>query len=93
MTKNRKTFTSPTDLAWSRTVLDNFGVQDPKSFEGVGHHLLTADFDGDCEDEFIVALRGPMPYQGVFYYDPIDVSKSLFTKTRVSSESAARYVE
>lgn len=78
-----------TGVQWNRTVLDVFG--DPnEAGEGPGHHVMTADFDGDGDDEFIVALRGPMPWQGVFYYKAIDLSSGLFIKTRVSSSSAAR---
>jgi len=74
---------------WRRTVLDVYG--DPNDAgEGPGHHVMTADFDGDGDDEFLVALRGPWPWQGVFYYKCIDVDHAVFTKTRVSSASAAR---
>jgi len=74
---------------WKRTVLDVFG--DPNDVgEGPGHPAMTADFDGDGDDEFLVALRGPWPWQGVFYYKCIDVENAVFTKTRVSSASAAR---
>jgi hypothetical protein len=78
-----------TDVTWKRTILDVFG--DPnEAGEGPGHHVVTADFDGDGDDEFLVALRGPMPWQGVFYYKAIDVKNGLFVKARVSSSSAAR---
>lgn len=74
---------------WSRTVLDVYG--DPNEVgEGPGHHVVAADFDGDGEDEFLVALRGPMPWQGVFYYKAVDAKFGLWTKRRVSSDSAAR---
>ena len=77
------------DVVWKRTVLDVYG--DPNDVgEGPGHHVVAADFDGDGDDEFLVALRGPMPWQGVFYYKAIDLQKGLFVKTRVSSASAAR---
>ncbi len=80
---------SLTDVVWKRTVLDVYG--DPnEAGEGPGHHVVAADFDGDGDDEFLVALRGPMPWQGVFYYKAIDVQNGLFVKTRVSSSSAAR---
>ena len=36
--------------------------------EGPAHHVVCADFDGDGDDELLVALRGPMPHQGVFLY-------------------------
>jgi hypothetical protein len=74
---------------WQRTILDVFG--DPnEAGEGPGHHVLTADFDGDGDDEFLVALRGPWPWQGVFYYKCVDVESASFVKKRVSSASAAR---
>jgi hypothetical protein len=78
-----------TGVTWRRHVLDVFG--DPnEAGEGPGHHVVTADFDGDGDDEFLVALRGPMPWQGVFYYKAIDLAKGQFVRTRVSSASAAR---
>ena len=78
-----------TGITWKRTILDVFG--DPnQTGEGAGHHVVAADFDGDGDDEFLVALRGPMPWQGVFYYKAVDAKNGLFVKTRVSSSSAAR---
>jgi hypothetical protein len=78
-----------TGVTWKRTILDVFG--DPnQTGEGAGHHVVAADFDGDGDDEFLVALRGPMPWQGVFYYKAVDAKNGLFVKTRVSSSSAAR---
>lgn len=74
---------------WTRTVLDVFG--DPNELgEGPGHDLVCADFDGDGEDEFLVALRGPEPWQGVHYYKAVDAARGLWAKKRVSTESAAR---
>ncbi|HEX4607979.1 MAG TPA: hypothetical protein VH092_07225 [Urbifossiella sp.] len=78
-----------TDHPWTRTVLDTFGPFDPKS-QGPGHHVMTGDFDGDGDDEFLVALRGPLPHQGVYYYKAIDLQRGLFERWRVSSASAAR---
>lgn len=74
---------------WKRTVLDVYG--DPNEMgEGPGHDLVCGDFDNDGDDEFLVALRGPEPWQGVFYYKAIDPTNGLWTKKRVSTESAAR---
>lgn len=74
---------------WKRTVLDVYA--DPNEHgEGPGHHVMTGDFDGDGDDEFLVALRGPMPWQGVFYYKAIDLENGLWVKSRISSSSAAR---
>jgi hypothetical protein len=74
---------------WRRTVLETFGEPN-EAGEGPGHHVVCADFDGDGDDEFLVALRGPMPYQGVFLYKAEDAGAARFHKTRVSEPSAAR---
>ncbi|WNV84628.1 VCBS repeat-containing protein [Umezawaea sp. Da 62-37] len=74
---------------WKRTLLDVFG--DPnENGEGPGHQIVCADFDGDGEDEFLVALRGPWPWQGVMYYKAVDAANGVFAKWRVSDESVAR---
>ena len=78
-----------TDVAWKRTVLDVFADPNEEG-EGPGHHVVAADFDGDGDDEFLVALRGPMPWQGVFYYKAVDLQNGVFWKKRVSTSSAAR---
>jgi len=85
----RKPGQALTDHPWKRTVLDTFGEFDPNS-QGPGHHVVTGDFDGDGDDEFLVALRGPLPHQGVYYYKAIDLASGLFERWRVSSSSAAR---
>lgn len=42
------------DVVWKRTVLDVYG--DPNDVgEGPEHHVVAADFDGDGDDEFLVA--------------------------------------
>ena len=75
--------------AWTRVLLDVYG--DPNdSGEGPGHQIVCADFDGDGEDEFLVALRGPWPWQGVMYYKALDLENGVFTKWRVADESVAR---
>ncbi|MBK3521837.1 VCBS repeat-containing protein [Streptomyces sp. MBT70] len=74
---------------WRRTVLDVYG--DPnEAGEGPGHHVVAADFDGDGDDEFLVALRGPDPWQGVYYYKAVDAAAGLWVKQLVSEDSAAR---
>ena len=78
-----------TTVRWNRHVLDVFGDPNEKG-EGAGHFVVCADFDGDGDDEFLVALRGPPPWQGVFYYKAVDVQKGLFLKWRIATESAAR---
>lgn len=79
----------PESATWKRFILDVFGDPNEKG-EGPGHQILCADFDGDGDEEFLVALRGPWPWQGVFYYKAIDLSRGIFTRWRVSSESVAR---
>jgi hypothetical protein len=74
---------------WARTLLDVFG--DPnENGEGPGHQVVCADFDGDGDDEFLVALRGPWPWQGVMYYKAIDAKRGIFARWRVADESVAR---
>jgi hypothetical protein len=79
----------PAQATWRRVVLDVYGDPNDKG-EGPGHHVVCADFDGDGDDEFLVALRGPWPWQGVMYYKAIDLANGVFAKWRVSTESAAR---
>ncbi|CAF0969976.1 unnamed protein product [Rotaria sordida] len=76
-------------IQWQRRVLDVYGHPNENG-EGTAHHVVCADFDKDGDDEFLVALRGPPPNQGVFYYKPIDLSRGLFAKWKVSDESAVR---
>ncbi|CAF3709720.1 unnamed protein product [Rotaria socialis] len=76
-------------IQWKRYVLDVYGCPNEHG-EGPAHHIVCADFDKDGDDEFLVALRGPSPNQGVYYYKPIDLSCGLFAKWKVSSDSAAR---
>lgn len=79
----------PEEAKWQRIVLDIYG--DPnENGEGPGHQVICADFDGDGDDEFLVGLRGPWPWQGVFLYKAIDIKNGIFTKRRVSDESVAR---
>jgi hypothetical protein len=78
-----------TERSWRRTVIETFGEPN-EAGEGPAHHVVCADFDGDGDDEFMVALRGPEPHQGVFYYKPTDLKGGAFDKTRVSEPSAAR---
>ena len=80
---------SLTERRWRRVVIDTYGEPNDAG-EGPGHHVVCADFDGDGDDEFLVALRGPMPTQGVFLYKATDLHAARFDKTRVSTASAAR---
>jgi hypothetical protein len=77
------------DLRWDRHLLDVFGDPDEKG-EGPCHFVICRDFDGDGDDEFLVALRGPAPWRGVFYYKAVDAARGQFLKWRVADESAAR---
>ncbi|CAF1460644.1 unnamed protein product [Rotaria sp. Silwood1] len=77
------------NIYWNRYILDIYGY--PNEYgEGSAHHLVCADFDKDGDYEFLVALRGPSPNQGVFLYKAIDLSRGLFAKWKVSEDSAAR---
>jgi hypothetical protein len=76
-------------VEWKRYFLDLYGDPNEKG-EGPGHYVVCADFDGDGDDEFLIALRGPWPWQGVMYYKAVDPRNGIFTKWRVSSDSAAR---
>lgn len=79
----------PGEVNWNRVVLDVFG--DPNEHgEGPAHCVMCADFDQDGNDEFLVALRGPAPWQGIFYYKVLDARKGIVAKWRVSEESASR---
>ncbi len=80
---------SPETAQWTRHVLDVFGDPNTKG-EGPGHQVICADFDGDGDDELLVALRGPAPWKGVFYYKAIDLQNGVFAKWRVADDSAAR---
>ncbi|KAL9611244.1 MAG: hypothetical protein Q9167_004098 [Letrouitia subvulpina] len=89
-------------LEWRRHVLDVFGTptQQRKQGDGPGHFVITADFDNDGNDEFLVALWGPSPdepgpilnseCQGVWYYKPVDLAHGIFAKWKVATESAGR---
>jgi hypothetical protein len=77
------------DYCWRRVILDVYDNPNPLG-EGPGHFVICADFDGDGDDEFLVALRGPEPWQGVYYYKVIDLEKEAIVKWRVSTDSAAR---
>ena len=67
---------------------------------GPGHFVITADFDNDGIDEFLVALWGPSPEdtadrpasecQGVWYYKSVDLPNGIFAKWKVATDSAAR---
>jgi hypothetical protein len=77
------------EVRWKRFVLDTYKDPDNKG-EGPGHHVVCADFDGDGDDEFLVALRGPKPWQGVYYYKAVDLANGVFVKWHITQDSAAR---
>lgn len=84
-------YTRQPDGRWRRFVLDTYGEPNENG-EGPGHSVMCRDFDGDGDDEFMVGLRGPEPWQGVVYYKPLDLERGLFLKWRVAGESTARIV-
>ncbi|KAH6887056.1 hypothetical protein B0T10DRAFT_539220 [Thelonectria olida] len=91
---------------WKRHVLDVYGTpnQRQKRGDGPGHFVVCGDFDGDGDDEFLVALFGPLdrdsngnaipaqpgfnPNKGIMYYKVIDIEKGLFAKWRIADESS-----
>jgi hypothetical protein len=79
------------DGRWQRVLLDIFGEPNENG-EGTGHSVLCADFDGDGEEEFLIGLRGPAPWQGVMLYKAVDLRNGAFLRWRVADESAARVV-
>ncbi|UJR14494.1 hypothetical protein I4U23_001490 [Adineta vaga] len=80
---------SLTQIRWERYILDIYGYPNQNG-EGPSHYIVCADLDNDGDDEFLVALRGPAPNEGVYYYKAIDLSRGLFAKWKVSDQSAAR---
>jgi hypothetical protein len=71
--------------AWQRTTLAVLG--DPaQPGMAVGHHVIAADLDGDGDDEFLVALRGPAPWQGVLQYK-LDIADGIITAAQVDTVS------
>ncbi|KPM43201.1 hypothetical protein AK830_g3334 [Neonectria ditissima] len=103
-----KTGKSMKGSTWKRHVLDVYGTpnQRAKYGDGPGHYLVCGDFDGDGDDEFLIALFGPVdrdennnaikapaglnPNKGIIYYKAIDIEKGLFAKWRIAGESTAR---
>jgi hypothetical protein len=86
----RDTSAFPIRQMWKRRVLDTFGELSPNTGEGPLHHVIATDFDGDGNEEFLVALRGPLPHQGVYYYKAKDLARGEFVRQQVSTNSAAR---
>ncbi|KAK1635375.1 hypothetical protein BDP81DRAFT_462381 [Colletotrichum phormii] len=96
------------DTQWRRHILDIYGTPNQlmKYGDGPGHYIVCADFDGDGDDEFLLALfgsldrdtymesivptKGPNPNKGIMYYKAIDVEKGLFAKWKIAEESSAR---
>lgn len=76
-------------------MLDVFGtpIQQHKQGNGPGYFVITADFDNDGNDEFIVALWGASPdepwpnldaeCQVVWYYKPVDLACGLLLNGRL----------
>ncbi|MGW3989890.1 FG-GAP-like repeat-containing protein [Streptomyces sp. NPDC004830] len=85
----------PFDQPWQRRVLRVFPqptVVDGRAYDAVVHHIVAADFDGDGDDEFLVALRGPTDSEGegegVYYYK-LDADGRVRQQRRLDTESAA----
>jgi hypothetical protein len=78
-----------TGRSWTRTVVETYGEPN-EAGEGPAHHVVAADFDGDGDDEFLVALRGPEPHQGVIYYKLTEPESGQLARFHASTPSAAR---
>ncbi|HWG97812.1 MAG TPA: FG-GAP-like repeat-containing protein, partial [Pilimelia sp.] len=76
------------DAPWQRRELEVYPRPDA-THDAVAHHVVAADFDGDGDDEFLVALRGPEPVQGVMYYK-FDADGRVVVRERVAAGSTAR---
>ncbi|MFY7066614.1 hypothetical protein ACOQFV_12200 [Nocardiopsis changdeensis] len=92
---------SPFERPWERRVVKVFpqpiesDEEGPKkSYDAVGHHVVAADFDGDGDDEFLIAMRGPQnsdpnePTQGVLYLKA-DSTGRVVVREWVSGDSTA----
>ncbi|RPA89093.1 hypothetical protein L873DRAFT_1695041, partial [Choiromyces venosus 120613-1] len=82
--------TGPNTNTWVEHVLDTFGTPEQLMQNGPVHYVVAADLDGDGDDECLVALFGPSPHQGVYYYKLIDPDNGIFAKWKVTEESAGR---
>jgi hypothetical protein len=78
------TFAQP----WQRREVEVYPRPDA-THDAVAHHVVVADFDGDGDDEFLVAVRGPAPTQGVYYYK-FDADGSVRQREQLTDGSAAR---
>jgi hypothetical protein len=76
------------DQPWSRRTVEVYPPPDLEH-DAVAHHVVAADLDGDGDDEFLVALRGPAPIQGVCYYK-FNAAGDVLVRELVSDGSAAR---
>lgn len=81
-------------------------TQQLKNGDGPGHFVVCGDFDDDGNDEFLVSLfgsvdrnssgevlpagSGPNPNKGIIYYKPLDLENGVFSKWRITEDSAAR---
>ena len=73
---------------WQRREIEVYPPPDAEH-DAVAHHVVVADFDGDGDDEFLVAVRGPAPTQGVYYYK-FDADGRVLLREQVATGSTAR---
>ncbi|KAF8253321.1 hypothetical protein K440DRAFT_642294 [Wilcoxina mikolae CBS 423.85] len=84
-----------TPSMWKRHVLDVYGTPNrlKHTGDGPGHYIVCANFDGDGDDEFLLALFGsldrdkdgnsidpndePNPNKGIIYYKAVDLEKGF----------------
>ncbi|KLO16290.1 hypothetical protein SCHPADRAFT_914154 [Schizopora paradoxa] len=78
---------------WTRHFLEDFGPLND-AHTGSVHHVCCADIDGDGVEETLVACIGADPPDwkrtGVWCYKPIDLGSGLFSKFKLSDDSAGR---
>ncbi|TDL21830.1 hypothetical protein BD410DRAFT_789214 [Rickenella mellea] len=78
---------------WRRVVVDNYGSLDPVQGTGTIHQVAAVPLPNSDIDSFTIACMGaPVGQpanQGVYLYTPTDLSNGVFTKTKITGESAS----
>ncbi|THU84404.1 hypothetical protein K435DRAFT_733201, partial [Dendrothele bispora CBS 962.96] len=81
------------DIKWTRYELENLGPLNSK-YTGSIHQVVCADIDGDGVEEILVAMMGADPptseKTGVWCYKPVDLARGVFSRTKLSDDSAGR---
>lgn len=72
---------------WERKVLHKYGHPDELGFS-VGHYVITADFNKDKTDEFLVVF--PKSPKGILYGIPKNIEKFEYDTVRIFDQTSAR---